>query len=179
MQAKSFEPPYFHGSVMEVYICKFISNLRKPLFSLNVFYFQSYPLRDLYFAHGKFYLSMLNCFTYLLYFSSCLRENNIVLSFAHSVLYCFPSITLKTEIFFLKPAKYFFYVLNDSWNFTSCTECFYLIKEVDMDFFAAQDWQQKTNLFSWFSDTSIQWVCLALFMYQKCKKIWDEFLKSW
>lgn len=72
---------------MEVDICKFISNLRKPLFFLTVSHCHSYPFRDLYFAHGKFYLSVLNCFTHLLYFSSLLvqgRTTQCFLLYTHS-----------------------------------------------------------------------------------------------
>lgn len=121
---------------MEVDICKFILNLRKPLFFLNVSHCQSYPFRALYFAHGKFYLSVWNCFTHLLYFSSLLvqgRTTQCFLLYTHS---CTVSQALlwKQKYSLSNLPSIFSHFLNDSWNFTSCTEYFSLIKEIDMDF---------------------------------------------
>lgn len=168
MQIKSFEPQYFHGSVVGVDICKFISNLRKPLFFLNVFHFQSYPLRDLYSAHGKFtwvcWTVSFIFYTLVLFLS---KGEQHTAFFCTLILVLFPKHYFENRNILSQTCQVFFSIfLNDSWNFTSCTEYFYLIKEVDMDFPAAQNWQQKTNFFSWFSETSIQWVCLALFMCQ-------------
>lgn len=102
----------------------------------------------------------------------------------HSAFFCTLILVLFPKHFFKNRNTlsqtcqiFFFHFLNDSWNFTSYTKYFYLIK--DMDFPAAQNWQQKTNFFSWFSETSVWWVCSILFMCQKRKQIWNEFLKYW
>lgn len=92
MQAKGFEPPYFHGSVMEVYICKFISNLRKPLFSMNVFYFQSYPFRDLILHMENFTWV---CWTASLIFYTSLQQHSAF--FCTLILVLFPKHCFKNR----------------------------------------------------------------------------------
>lgn len=112
--------------------------------------------RDLYFAYGKFHLCGLNCFisSFIPSFFFCLRKDNVMLAFLYP--YSFPSITLKTDI--LSQTCQVFFLPSFRWllKFYLTHKTFWFDQSVDMDFPAAQHWQQRPNFFLWSPETYIQ-----------------------
>lgn len=76
-----------------------------------------------------------------------------------------------------KTCYFFFLLLNDCWNFTSCAKSFDLTRTVDMEFFLLFNIDNKHPVY--FGDflRHIQYVCLIPFVWHKHKCIWNEFIK--